>query len=487
MSEAPTLVVGLGLTGAAIARALIARNEAVVVVDDRPTAQKRTLAAEIGADFVEAPNAAVLATLVDECFVVAPSPGISEDHPVFALAEEAGKSVVGDFDLAAMWDDRPVVAITGTDGKTTVTTMVTEILTAGGHRTVAAGNTDVPLVSAIDDARTDAFVVEASSFRLSHIRDFAPQVALWLNFSPDHLDVHRDLASYEESKARIWSAMAPEALAIGNAEDPVVAAHLENAPCRTQTFGLNDGDYRVVEGRLCGPDDRTLMAVEDLSRSHPHDVANALAAWAMASGFGVADEVVAEVLKEFQGLPHRVSDVATIDGVRWVDDSKATVPHATLAAVRAFSSVVLLAGGRNKGISLQELGEAADHLRAVVAFGEAGPEVAKVFGDDVPVKLAESMDVAVELAAGLAQDGDVVLLSPGCASFDQYRSYAERGDHFAALVRDRAEGARVTAPAAAVGTAVAVESVDAVHAAESDEDAPLVTDHGAPSGSGAGR
>jgi UDP-N-acetylmuramoylalanine--D-glutamate ligase len=431
------LVLGLGVTGRAVLRALVAHGESVIVVDDRPTDAGRRLATDLDTELVETPDATTLAGLVRRVDAVVPSPGVPDHHPVFDLAAHAGVPVLSEFDLAARWDDRPQVAITGTNGKTTVTELTRSMLEASGRRAVAVGNTEVPLVAAIEDPTIDVFVVEASSFRLLHSGRYAPAVGTWLNLAPDHLDNHATLEAYTAAKARIWDDQRPDQVAIGNADDPIVAAHLETAPAQHVTFGLTPGaDHHRDGDRLVLADGTTLASTDELHRSFPHDLANALAAAASAiHGGGTADGARTALLA-FSGLPHRVSLVGEAGGVRWYDDSKATAPHATLAALRGFDSVVLIAGGRNKGLDLSELATAVDRVRAVVAIGEAGAEVAAAFDGRRPVRFAGSMDEAVAEAAALAQGGDAVLLSPACASFDWYGSYAERGDDFVRAVRD---------------------------------------------------
>jgi UDP-N-acetylmuramoylalanine--D-glutamate ligase len=439
------LVVGLGVTGAAVARALMAHGHGVVVADAAAGPAARAAAADLGLDLVEAPATEELSAVVAGADAVLPAPGIPARHPLFAAARAAGVPVLSEFDLASWWDDRPLLAITGTDGKTTVTTLVRDMLLASGLAAVAVGNTPVPLVAAIDDPATDLFVVEASSFRLEHSQRFAPAVGTWLNFAPDHLDSHPDLASYEAAKARIWRDQSVEQVAVGNADDPVVARHLADAPARHVTFGLAGGaDFRLVGGaahggRLTGPGEGRAGAVEiarveELPRALPHDIANGLAAAATALAGGASIEGVRRALLDFGGLPHRVALVGEAGGVRFYDDSKATTPHAAATAVAGFGSVVLIAGGRNKGLDLGVLAESAGRIRAVVAIGEAAPEVAAAFDGVRPVTRAGSMDEAVRVAVDLARPGDAVLLSPGCASFDWYGSYGERGDDFARAV-----------------------------------------------------
>ena len=436
------LVLGLGVTGRAVTRALVRHGEGVIAVDDAPTEAGRALAEELDVALVEAPDGLALRALVSGVGAVLPSPGVPDHHPLFALAAELGVPILSEFDLAARWDDRPRVAITGTDGKTTVTELVRTMLSASGRTAVAVGNTEVPLVAAIDDPTVDVFVVEASSFRLLHSHHFAPDVGTWLNLAPDHLDPsgvgsHASLAEYIAAKARIWKDQAPDQVAIGNADDEVVAEELRRAPGRQVTFGLGaTADNRLDGSRLLLDTGDELADVGELHRSFPHDVANALAAAATAVHGGASVDGAREALLAFRGLPHRVSLVGEAGGVGWYDDSKATAPHATRAAVRGFDSVVLIAGGRNKGLDLSELADDAEHIRAVVAIGEAAPDVAAAFDGVRPVRTATSMDEAVAEAASLARSGDVVLLSPACASFDWYGSYSERGDDFARAVHE---------------------------------------------------
>jgi UDP-N-acetylmuramoylalanine--D-glutamate ligase len=371
-----------------------------------------------------------------EASSVLPSPGIGDTHVALDLAREMRVPVRSEFDLAADWDSRPVLAITGTDGKTTVTTLVTEMLLASGVRATAAGNNELPLVAAIDDPMTDVFVVEASSFRLDHSERFAPHAGTWLNFAPDHLNLHRSLDAYEQAKARLWRDQSADDVAIGNADDAVVMRHLYEAPARHVTFGLGDADYRVEAESLVADDGTVLAELAELWRAFPHDLSNALAAAATARAGGATTHGVHDALRSFSGLAHRIQLVGQRDGIDWYDDSKATTPNAAAAALRSFESVVLIAGGQNKGLDLSVLAREAGRIRAVVAIGEAAGEVEHAFNGVRSVVVAESMSDAVGRAAALARSGDTVLLSPACASFDWYKSYGERGDDFAARVRD---------------------------------------------------
>lgn len=433
--DSHVVVVGYGLHGQAVAGALVRRGHRVTAVDDRPNEDALGHAARLGLGITIAPDADELRTLLSDASHLIPTPGLPEHHPAFAAAAELGVPVIGEFDLAAQWDGRPCVAITGTNGKTTVTTMVTEMLVADGRRAVMSGNMELPLVVAIDDPATEIFVVEASSFRLGHSATFHPVVATWLNFEPDHLDVHPSLAAYETAKARIWANLEDRGVAIASATDDIVLRNLPGRP-NDRTFGGPDGDARVVDGTIV-VHGRRIIAVAELARSLPHDVDNALAASLTAIEAGAGDDAVRSVLQSFSGLPHRVQLVGEAHGVRWYNDSKATTPHAVLAGVGGFDHVVLIAGGRNKGVDLTPLATLSPRLRGVVAIGDDAAEIEAVFAGRAPVASADSMEAAVDAAASFAVEGDAVVLSPACTSYDWYPNYGARGDDFARIVAER--------------------------------------------------
>ncbi len=432
------LIVGYGAHGQAVADALTRRGLGVTVADDRPSERARAHAASHGVSLTVGPTGPELVELVRAATHLVPTPGLPDHHPAFAAARAAGVPVIGEFDLANQWDNRPIVAVTGTNGKTTVTTLVTEMLRASGRRTLMAGNMDVPLVTAIDDPSPELFVVEASSFRLGHASTFAPQVGVWLNFEPDHLDAHASLAAYEAAKARIWRNLGPDGLAIANIDDATV---MRNVPSdvAVQTFGPGgdaycDGGALIIHGE-------ELVRADELHRRLPHDLDNALAAALAALGAGASRDGVQSVLRSFRGIAHRMELIADVDGVRWFNDSKATTPHAVLAGLAGFDSAVLIAGGRNKGVDLTELTAAAGRLRAVVAIGEAAGEVADAFGGTVAVSRADSMVCAVETAGRLSEPGDAVVLSPACTSYDWYPNYERRGEDFTRVVHEYLESA----------------------------------------------
>ncbi|MCU1493496.1 MAG: UDP-N-acetylmuramoylalanine--D-glutamate ligase [Acidimicrobiaceae bacterium] len=439
------LVVGFARTGAAVARVLSARGVTVVAVDDAPSVIARADAANLGIELFETPTGDALDELVAHAGLVVASPGVPPSHPV--LRRAPASLLVSEVELAARLGGPPIVAITGTNGKTTVTSLVASMLARSGRKVRAAGNIGFPLIEAVTDPGLELVVAEVSSFQLALTTTFRPKVGAWLNLAEDHLDWHRDLDDYRGAKARIWARQGPEDVMVANADDGAVMAEAKRFAGRLVTFGIGSGDFRLDGERLVGPDGEVWAHLGDLTRAMPHDVANALAALAVASvaGGDVAGCVTA--LREQDPLPHRVEPAGSLRGVEYYDDSKATTPSAVVAALAGFHSVVLVAGGRNKGLDLGAIATAVrssdraagvkhgSKLRGVVAVGEAADEVEAAFAPSWPVVRAGSMDAAVAEAARLAEPGDVVLLSPGCASFDWYSSYEERGADFVRAVR----------------------------------------------------
>ena len=442
MTVGRALVHGLGITGISTARALLGHGYDVVATDDRIDDVKRDAVAALGLRLEPLPDD--LDAFVRRFDLVSPAPGVPETHGIVVAAMAAGVEIVSEIELAYRWEQRrgagprPILAITGTDGKTTTTEMTVAILRAAGHRTAALGNTDVPLLDALDGdgphGDLDVFVVECTSFRLAWTEQFRADAAVWLNLAPDHLNWHASMDSYAAAKERIFSLQRADDTAIGFVDDPAVMAALDRAPGRHRTFGLADADYRLDGATLTGPSG-AIVDADRMKRRLPHDITNALAASALVLETGLADaDAIGRALASFDAPPHRLEPVAVAGGISWFNDSKATTPHAASAAIRAFESLVLIAGGSRKGVDLSPMGAEVDRVRAVVAIGEAAPDIHAVFDGGTRVVDAGSMAEAVTLAAELARPGDAVVLSPGCASFDWYTGYPARGEDFTRLV-----------------------------------------------------
>jgi UDP-N-acetylmuramoylalanine--D-glutamate ligase len=435
-------VYGLAVAGESTVRALLRHGHEVIVADDDVDDHRRVVAADLDVELLERPEPGVVRDVLASCDLLSPAPGVPETHPVVIAAQSAGVEVVSEIELAYRWEQqrpggpRPIVAITGTDGKTTTTLLTVEILRAAGLRTIDAGNTSTPLVDAIA-MDLDAFVVECTSFRLAWTPSFRAQAAVWLNLAPDHLNWHRSMDTYEAAKAQVWANQGPSDVAIGFVDDPIVMRRLRAAPGRQVTFGADHADYHVADGHLvgpCGP----IAPVAAMKRSLPHDVTNALAACALVLETGLGDvAAIGVALASFTGPPHRLEHLGTWNGVSWYNDSKATTPHAAAAAVRSFDHLVLIAGGYDKGVDLRPMADDVSRIDAVIAIGDTAPAIASAFADVASVQVVADLADAVGRAAVVAGPGTTVLLSPGCASFDQYPGFEARGDHFRSLVLER--------------------------------------------------
>ena len=435
VSHESTLVFGLAIAGQAVARELVRRGESVVLADDAVSDLHQAFSKQIGMPLVALTTSSGIQQVLNSVARVAPAPGIPEGHRVIVAARELGVEICSELEIAYRYErnapsePRPMVGITGTDGKTTTTMMTAAILESAGLRTMAVGNTDVPLISALNtDAR--AFAVECSSFRLAHTQQFRMCASAWLNFAPDHLDWHPNLNDYFEAKAKMWAHCVEGDVAVAPFDDLRIIKAAQASNARIVTFGIAGGDYHSFEGWLCGPMGR-IMPISEMGRSLPHDVSNALAAIAVCLEAGLANVAdVASALQIFKNAPHRIQFVGEKGGVRWFNDSKATSPHAVSVALNSFENIVLIAGGKNKGLDLSALAEQPSRMRAVVAIGDASDEIAHAFTGVCEIKRATSMQEAVNVADSIAQDGDVVLLSPGCTSYDWYANYGQRGEDF---------------------------------------------------------
>jgi UDP-N-acetylmuramoylalanine--D-glutamate ligase len=439
------LVVGLGGSGLAAARVLRDEGATVRVTEERDLAEVAEAAEE-----VEALGAQVVAgghheSHLDGADLVVTSPGVRERAPVLRWARERRLPVWSELELGARLAACPYVGITGTNGKTTTTEMVAATMRVAGIDAIACGNVGYPFSLAAAEGH-EALAVEASSFQLRFHRSFHPRVSVLLNVAPDHLDWHGSLQAYREAKRRIYALQGEGDTHVGNRDDPHAAGISREAPCRQVWFTLGRPRSEEVgfeDGALFA----TLSGAGALGRpatGAPSHLADAAAAAAAGLSFGIDRDVVAGAISGFAPLPHRGAVVAEVAGVPFVDDSKATNPHAALAAVRGMRSVVLIAGGRSKGIDLSPLAEVTPQLAGAVVLGEAAGELESLFADRIPVRRVRTIEDAAREAHALAPPGGTVVLAPACASQDMFRDYRERGDRFAAAARRLAEevGAR---------------------------------------------
>ncbi|MFE5539739.1 UDP-N-acetylmuramoyl-L-alanine--D-glutamate ligase [Streptomyces sp. NPDC056492] len=456
-------VAGLGVSGISAARALAGLGASVTVVDGGDGEGHRARAAELGELGISV-RLADAETLPEGTELVVTSPGWKPESPLFAAAAAAGVEVVGDVEIA--WqlrgpDAAPWLAITGTNGKTTTTQMLASILKAAGLKTAAVGNIGTPIVDVVlGEEKYDVLAVELSSYQLHWAPSLRAHSAAVLNLAPDHLDWHGTMEAYAADKGRIYEGNT--VACVYNVADPATEKLVENADveegCRAIGFtlgapgpsmlGVVDGilvDRAFVENRQKNAQE--LAEVKDVNPPAPHNIANALAAAALARAFGVEPRAVRDGLRDFRPDAHRVAFVDEVAGVTYIDDSKATNTHAAEASLAAFEPVVWIAGGLAKGATFDELVQkSAKRMRAAVLIGADRALIAEALArhaPEVPVVDLDRTDTgamlaAVREAARLAEPGDTVLLAPACASMDMFANYNKRGDAFADAVRELA-------------------------------------------------
>jgi UDP-N-acetylmuramoylalanine--D-glutamate ligase len=426
------VVVGAGVAGSAAARVLLAEGATVRVSDSgRATGGAADLRAE-GIEVLEDGHAP---GHLDGATLVVSSPGVPPRAEILTWARERGIPVWGEMELGARLVRVPYLAVTGTNGKTTTTGMLAACLRAAGMDAVACGNIGRPFPTAALEPH-DALVVEVSSFQLATQTSFHPRVSVLLNLAQDHLDWHGSFDAYAAAKAGVFALQGAGDVHVGNLDDEASAAISRSAPCEVRWFTIGEpaeDGAGVRDGRLtAGWSGEDLGA---LSLDTPAMRADAAAAATAAHAFAIGDHAIAEAIGTFAPEPHRGEPVATVDGVRFVDNSKATNPHAAIAAVGDAEGVVLIAGGDAKGVDLTPLRSLASRLAGVVAIGASAGDVRTVFEGRVPVRDAGSIEEAAKVAFAMASAGGTVLLAPACASWDMFRDYAERGDRFAAASR----------------------------------------------------
>ena len=426
------VVIGLGVAGVSAARVLAAEGASVLVTE--VTAEPAG-AVELRAEGIDVRTGGHAPGHLDGATLVVVSPGVSPRTPVMTWAAERGLPVWGEMELGARLARVPYVAVTGTNGKTTTTGMLSACLRAAGIDAVACGNIGNPFPAAARGP-AEVLVVEASSFQLAQQSSFHPTVSMLLNLAPDHLDWHGSFEAYRDAKARVFALQGPGDVHVGNRDDQAAAAISISAACDVRWFTLGEpgpNEAGSADGRLvAGWSGADLGAIEP---DTPAMRADAAASAVAAHAFGVPDAAIVEAFGDFVPEHHRGETVAVVDGIWFVDNSKATNPHATLAAVGDAREVVLIAGGDAKGVDLSPLAALAPRLVAVVALGASEGEVVAVFEERVPVKTAGSIEEAVAVAFEAAAPGGTVLLAPACASWDMFRDYVERGERFAAAAR----------------------------------------------------
>ena len=436
------LVVGLGVSGRAAARLLKSVGAQVFCTDAGSGARVEKVRDELTALGIEVELGGHRQQFFRDCGLVVVSPGVPDSASPVIWADRNGVPVISEMELGYRFCKTPIVAVTGTNGKSTVTAMINRVLNQGGVKSIAAGNYGVPLAARLAEAEScDAVVAETSSFQLERIESFRPHVSVLLNIAPDHLDRYVSMEGYVTAKMRIFENQTERDYVIINENlRKSVEPFRANCPARFIFFGkkkisdlLYAGDKVIshISGRK----------VYDLSGHYKlegyHNIENLLAAVAVSELFGIDQAALCRALDEFEGLEHRIEFVEQIDGIRFVNDSKATNVDSAIKAIKSVvGPVLLIAGGKDKKMSFRPLAEAAKaRVKAAILIGEAALRMEKEFDGITEVRRVDSLDLAVDLAYNLAEHGDTVLLSPACSSFDQFSGFEERGDIYKNKVR----------------------------------------------------
>jgi UDP-N-acetylmuramoylalanine--D-glutamate ligase len=428
------LVVGAARSGVAAAHLLVRRGARVTLTDRKTQIPEEAdlrsagVALELGGHNV---------TSFETADLIVMSPGVPIDLPEVLRARSLGVTVIGELELASRWLQGPIVAITGTKGKSTTTTLVGRMLEAAGRRVLVGGNIGFPVSAQVDASTSDTVhVIEASSFQLETTETFRPWIAALLNFSPDHLDRHPDEASYAAAKQRIFANQQPDDWAVVNADSAEATRMAINVRARVVNYGVDNptADVHVGNGfvwQRTSEGDIPLLPLAAVQLQGRHMLSNVVAATTIGHLAGATGAALAKALNGFHGLEHVMEVVATKAGVRFVNDSKATNVDAAARSIESFDKVVAIVGGKYKGGDFRDLATPLRrHGRAVVAIGEARTRVREALSDVLPVMEAGTLRDAVRNAFELAQPDGVVLLAPACSSFDMFADYADRGRQF---------------------------------------------------------
>ena len=441
------LVIGLGRTGIATARFLLDKGARVLAAEEKAISELGDAIVPLkgvpGIEFGIGQGDLDVLSRVD---LIVPSPGVAPFHPLLAEGARRNMLIVSELELASGYVKKPIIAITGTNGKTTTTTLLGEILARCGKRAFVGGNIGTPLISHVSGSQEeeDFVVLEVSSFQLQWVKDFHPFIAMLLNVSCDHLDYHASLEEYRAVKERIFARQGRGDLAVLNGDDPQSVDRAERLPAEHVVFFSSSsqlGEGIFVDGpflryRFAGRDE--IYPVGAIRLRGAHNLENIMAAVVAARMCGCPAEGITETLDTFTGIAHRIESAGTADGVAYYDDSKGTNVDAVYRALQSFDGpVVLLLGGRYKGGDFTVLETLLrERVKAVIVFGEAAGQIETMIGGTVETERAGTLREAVGLARRVAAPGDTVLLSPGCSSFDEFKNYEERGSVFKDLVRE---------------------------------------------------
>ena len=454
LAQKNIVVVGLGITGVAVARFLKNREAAVTVTDRAPEPDLGSKVEDLRAKGISLEFGGHQTETFENADLIVMSPGVPHTIAPVVLARERGIPVIGEIELASKFIRRPVVAVTGTNGKTTTTELIGDMLKRSGYKVFVGGNIGNPLIEYVDSNReADVVVAEISSFQLDTIETFRPHIGVLLNITADHLDRYPDFATYAASKIRLFANQKSDDIAVLNGSDPLVRSLTENiksqkliypnpaegemgATLNNHSITLNSDTIAGAAEKIRNPKseirNRISLDLAGIKITGRHNLENACAAGLAALAVGARPEAIQETLNQYRGSAHRLEFIASVDGIDFYNDSKATNVDAVLRAVDCFHKpVILIMGGLDKGGNFRQLRKvAARRVKKLIVMGQAGNLIQNALADMVPAEAVKTMAQAADLAYRAGSAGDVALLSPGCASFDMYDNYAQRGDDF---------------------------------------------------------
>ena len=433
------LVIGMGRAGTAAAKLLEIKEAKVSITDRREKEELRETFRELEGRGIRIETGGHPLELLEDRELIVASPGVSPNIPLLERAKEKIIPIIGELELASSFLKIPIVAVTGTNGKTTTTTLIGKILKEEGKRVAVAGNIGHPLSSCVNGSY-ELIVTEVSSFQLERIKTFHPFISIMLNIAPDHLDRYRDLNEYMGAKKRIFLNQERSDFAVLNRDDSSCSTlSTEAKKIFFSREELEEGVYlkeEIIMANLSGRSQEVIHQ-EEIGIKGPHNLENALAAIATCLILKVKVDSIRRVLKEFKGIPHRMEFVGEIKGVRFINDSKATNVSAVMKSLASFTEpIILIAGGRDKGLDYSPLRSLVEkRVKALILLGEAKEKIARTLSSCKKIKMVEDMKEAVNIAFGLAEEGEVVLLSPACSSYDMFQNFEERGEAFKEAVR----------------------------------------------------
>ena len=436
-------VIGIGRSGMAIAKLARYLGANVFISDKYESNSGRDNLEYLQSIGVEGELGTHSNKIYDADMIVI-SPGVAADSEVVVTAQKRGIKVVGEIEFGSMFTDSPIIAVTGSNGKSTTVNALVQMCQSDEIQGVLAGNIGLAFSEKILEELQNpnpkiVYVLEISSFQLEFIDKFHPFVSIFLNISPDHLDRHKNFDNYLSAKLRLAENQTENDYVIYNADDELLKQHLESSRANLITFSPNNADnnlYSVKDTTIINKEYATLIELEKVGLPGAHNLYNLLGAASGAHCLGISDEKISEVMHSFNGIPHRLELVDTINGVDYINDSKATNIDAVKVALESYTKpIVLILGGLAKGNDFAELKKYKDNIKSIIAYGDARQTIVNELSNDFTVSEIESLEESVQVSKEIAVSGDIVLLSPGCASFDQFHNFEDRGEKFAMWVK----------------------------------------------------